>query len=221
MNMNIILIILAVIASPFLLAFILGAVKASKAGSDKIRRARALISLSQMTEEQRIALKDIFIAYKAKDIEKVNEVSEKVSPEIINFLIDFFDYDNRPVEYSSGKTGRMIWEGFKDKLKKWVTQKLYLKLFLVSLWITITRYLKKRLTYRRRKIKHKFFLIFLAIFILLGWFYWFQLRPSLTRSQCLKVALEKSKSKPNQNNEYRLCLTEHGMKPESLFVSYN
>lgn len=117
-DMNIVIIILAVLITPFVLAFILGIVKASILGSDKKRRARALVSLSQMTKEQITALKDIFIAYKANDIEKANRVSEEASLEIISYLVDFFDYNNRPVEYSSGKAGELIRKTFEDKYKK-------------------------------------------------------------------------------------------------------
>ncbi|MDO8487556.1 MAG: hypothetical protein Q7S45_04630 [Candidatus Curtissbacteria bacterium] len=116
--MNIITIILVVLIAFFVLSFILGVVLAPILGSGKKRRARALVLLSQMTEEQITALKDIFIAYKANDIEKANRVSGEASPEIISSLVDFFDYNNRPVGYSSGKAGRHVWVSFESKLNK-------------------------------------------------------------------------------------------------------
>lgn len=116
--MNIVIIILVALITPFVFAFFLGAIKASILGSDKRRRAKALVALSQMTEEQIIALEEIFIAYKANAIEKANRVSEHVSSETINYLIDFFDYNHRPDEYSSGTVGKYFWIIFEDKLKK-------------------------------------------------------------------------------------------------------
>ena len=116
--MKFVFIILAILASPFLLAFILGAVKASNTGSDKRRRARAIILLSQMTAEQRTALKDIYSAYNSGNIKGANRISKQVSPETLNFLVNFFDYDNRPIEYSSGKVGRVTWLTFIKQLKK-------------------------------------------------------------------------------------------------------
>lgn len=116
--MNTVFIILILLVSPFLLAFILGAIKASNTGSDKRRQARALISLSQMTEEQRTTLKDIYSAYNSGDIKGANRISEQVSPETLNFLINFFDYDNRPIAYSSGKVGRVTWLTYIKELKK-------------------------------------------------------------------------------------------------------
>lgn len=116
--MNIIIIILAVLITPFVIVFILGYVKASNVGSDKKRRARAIVSLSQMTEEQITALKDIFIAYKTNDIKKANRISENTSSEIRSFLIGFFDINNRPIEYSSGSAGKITWIAFENELKK-------------------------------------------------------------------------------------------------------
>lgn len=116
--MNIIIVILAILLIPFILAFILGAIKASVIGSDKRRRARAIVVLSQMTREQRIALKDLLDAYKKNDIDKANRLSKQMSAKTINFLVNFFKYDNRPLEYSSGEKGRFIWMKFQSKLRK-------------------------------------------------------------------------------------------------------
>ena len=120
--MNIIIIVLTVLIALFVLVniigFVIGFVQSSTLGSDKKRRARALISLSQMTEDQRTVLKDIFLAYKANDIETANRISEETPSEVISFLINFFDYNNRPIEYSSGKAGKLIWMGFEERLIK-------------------------------------------------------------------------------------------------------
>jgi hypothetical protein len=115
--MNIIIIILAVLITPFVLAFILGVVGASIFGSDKRRRAKAMISLSQMTAEQRIALRDIYVAYKANDVERANKVSNQASLDTMNFLINFFDYSKRPMEYSSGNVGQILWLSQIKKLR--------------------------------------------------------------------------------------------------------
>ena len=116
--MNIVLIVLIFLASLFLLTFILGAIKASSVGSDKKRYARALFFLSQMTKDQITTLKDIYSAYSAGDIKGANRISEQASPGTINFLVNFFDYDNRPIEYSSGKIGRVTWLTFIKQLRK-------------------------------------------------------------------------------------------------------
>lgn len=116
--MNIVFIVLTVIVALFVLVFVLGVVKASTVGSDKRRRAMALVFLSQMKEEQRAALKDIYVAYKAQIVERTNEIAEQVSTETLDFLVGFFSYKNRPIEYSSGDAGKFLWLNFQDKLRK-------------------------------------------------------------------------------------------------------
>lgn len=74
----------------------------------------------------------------------------------------------------------------------------------------------------------------LALFLLAGWFYWFQLRPSLARKSCVKAATMAGEqrysstqerwnffeaSSVEKNNIYRACLVGQGFKPESLFVN--
>ena len=77
-----------------------------------------LTHTTALNQEQRTALKDIYRAYKVKDIEQANRISERVSSEIINYLVDFFDYNNRPIEYSSGIAGKFIWDDFESRLRK-------------------------------------------------------------------------------------------------------
>jgi len=70
-------------------------------------------------------------------------------------------------------------------------------------------------------MKHKFFVIFLAVLILLGWFYWFQYRPANIRSYCYRWI----KDLPGEVEELRTtsaitrykalydrCLNEKGLK---------
>jgi hypothetical protein len=63
-----------------------------------------------------------------------------------------------------------------------------------------------------------------SIFII-GWFYWFQWRPSEIRKNCLSQVKDEAQerraegkdlSNASGNNLYRLCLVEQGMKPEPL-----
>lgn len=83
---------------------------------------------------------------------------------------------------------------------------------------------------------NKIFLVLLLI--VAAWFYWFQYRQVLIRKDCYEIAntaivgvrdnlLSKlypvspdaKVSKKEQNNIYRACLAEQGLKPESLFVN--
>lgn len=98
--------------------FIIGVIAAANQGSNKKRRAKALFALSQMTEDQRTVLMDIFIAYKAENVDQANKVCKQASASTINFLIDFFKYSNRPIEYSSGTVGKFIFIDFENKLRK-------------------------------------------------------------------------------------------------------
>ena len=89
-----------------------------------------------------------------------------------------------------------------------------------------------------KKNKKKPYLILLGFLLLVGWFYWFQYRQVLIRKNCYEIAntttvgvrddlLSKyypvspdaKVSKKEQNNIYRACLAEQGLKPESLFVN--
>jgi hypothetical protein len=63
------------------------------------------------------------------------------------------------------------------------------------------------------------FITFVFLFLITGAFYWFQIRPSDIRKNCLKYARNKSKYAVQGNNYYRICLTENGMQPESVFVN--
>lgn len=112
-----ILLVLFIPLAFFAVVFLLGMIGAATGGSDKKRRARALVSLSQMTEEQRVVLKNIYFAYKAGNIEKTNEMSQQIPTETLDFLLGFFGYDNRPAEYSSGNAGKLVWLNFENKLK--------------------------------------------------------------------------------------------------------
>jgi hypothetical protein len=77
------------------------------------------------------------------------------------------------------------------------------------------------------KVKNKLlvFVLFGGGIFIIGWFYWFQWRPSEIRKHCFSQAKEyaqkrhaegKDLSNALGNSLYRLCLVEHGMKPEPL-----
>lgn len=116
--MNIIFIVLAIILCFFIITFIIGAVLASKNGSDKVRRANALISLSKMTEDQRNILIQVYKAYKNGNTASANFALDQASQDNLNFLINYFDINNRPSIYSSGFSGNKMWLEFVDRLKK-------------------------------------------------------------------------------------------------------
>ena len=67
--------------------------------------------------------------------------------------------------------------------------------------------------------------ILAILFLVSGWFYWFQIRPAKTRNFCLNWVPKNVKdSQGNQiqgteawNKAYRLCLVENDMRPEDLF----
>ena len=98
--------------------FTMGAIAASNQGSDKKRRTKALFSISQMKKEQRELLIDIFMSYKNGNVGQTNKICEQASITTVNFLMSFFDYNNRPIEYSSGTLGKSIFVNFENKLKK-------------------------------------------------------------------------------------------------------
>jgi len=65
----------------------------------------------------------------------------------------------------------------------------------------------------------KVLLIMLCLFLLIGWFYWFQYRPSKIIIYCNwragnKVGwrINSSISKEHYENEYKFCLREKGLK---------
>ncbi len=77
----------------------------------------------------------------------------------------------------------------------------------------------------KKKINVKTFLMVSSLFLIGVFFYWYQLRPNSIRKSCAEEVMSgKSKnaltanSRSRINNNFRLCLTEHGLKPESLFI---
>ncbi len=61
------------------------------------------------------------------------------------------------------------------------------------------------------------FIILLIIFLI----FWFYIRPSQIRSECLTKVKEEVKEGQYEksstiNNRYRICLVEKGLKPENL-----
>lgn len=68
------------------------------------------------------------------------------------------------------------------------------------------------------KTKNK---VLIGGFILVGWFLWFQIRPSLIRRICFE-RVKKEIDEPGElyakqaDNIYRLCLIKWGMKAESV-----
>lgn len=65
--------------------------------------------------------------------------------------------------------------------------------------------------------KGKIFMFLIFFLLLAGWFYWFQWRPSEIRKNCLKETIAQSKiNSSGLNTYYKVCLTKHGMKTESI-----
>ena|SRR6266516_4374679 len=62
-------------------------------------------------------------------------------------------------------------------------------------------------------------LALVVIFALGGSLYWVEIRPGNIRTACANSIRGKGYSFYIANNYYRLCLTVHGLKPESLFVN--
>lgn len=116
--MNTILIVIAAISSPFVLAFIVGAVIAMYRGSDKKRRANAIVTLSQMDKESRDTLIKIYQAYKINSVEETDKIVKNTSIDILNSLENLFSYQMRPADYDSGIMGIRLWRSFENKLKK-------------------------------------------------------------------------------------------------------
>jgi hypothetical protein len=68
-------------------------------------------------------------------------------------------------------------------------------------------------------------LLILALFLLAGLFYWFELRPNTIRKNCEFMIFSKQRAIYSgygavlQNNEFRQCLVRNGLAPESLYVN--
>lgn len=77
-------------------------------------------------------------------------------------------------------------------------------------------------TCMKRINKDKYFLGVIILFLVLGWFYWFQWRPINIRKDCLIKAKSKTKTltKPTfnfLNLIYKDCLVENGLRPEDFY----
>lgn len=66
-----------------------------------------------------------------------------------------------------------------------------------------------------------------TLVLIMGWFYWFQLRPSNIRKKCYAYTMEKrderiNTNKPLTNGEaniyYRRCFVQNGLKPEDIIT---
>ncbi len=71
------------------------------------------------------------------------------------------------------------------------------------------------------------FIALLSFVLISSWFYWFQWMPFQIRKSCMKVVYSKIEKRKKQvqnlpnttvNAWYRMCLSEHGMKPESIVI---
>ena len=65
----------------------------------------------------------------------------------------------------------------------------------------------------QKEVKKKNKLIWVVIIFILGWFYWFQLRPTYIRKSCY------SKATTNQGfyqNVYMYCMLEEGFPPSQI-----
>lgn len=73
-------------------------------------------------------------------------------------------------------------------------------------------------------LKDNWFKVVIVLVIIIGWFYWFELRPGNIRHNCLKRVFDLEEVEENQNsvrlnNNYRACLIKYKLKPESVFVN--
>lgn len=68
-------------------------------------------------------------------------------------------------------------------------------------------------------MKSKLLLIFPFVVIAAFLFYWFDMRISSIRIDCIKKATAEKKLPATANNLYRLCLVNNGLPPESVFVN--
>lgn len=101
MIIKLVLIIGLLLLTIFISTFVAGWVSATIQGSDKKRRAFAIVTISQLSDEERKNLVKIFVAFKEKNIDKVNQIAEPVS----QALLDICSPNNRPAQFSSGKFG--------------------------------------------------------------------------------------------------------------------
>lgn len=64
----------------------------------------------------------------------------------------------------------------------------------------------------------------IVLFLIMGWFYWFQWRPAQIRKGCMSKIQENAQSgikytMSSMTVFYRMCLTKQGLKPEDLIPS--
>jgi hypothetical protein len=116
--MNILLTILAVIGGIFIVYFFIGFLLAAITGSDSKRIEKAEANLSKIDEDIRKTLFSIYLGYFDKNVDRVNTMVNKAHPDHLKYLIYFFSFENRPPEYSSGKTGQITWKSFENELHK-------------------------------------------------------------------------------------------------------
>lgn len=106
--MNLVLIIVLIVLGIFVIAFIVGMVKASILGSNKRRYASALVVISQLSDIEREVLIDVYNAHKEKNLEKVNKIVESLDKTSLQSLLDICDPKNRPVDFSAGMSGNNL-----------------------------------------------------------------------------------------------------------------
>lgn len=67
-----------------------------------------------------------------------------------------------------------------------------------------------------KKIKFNHYLMFLFSIFLIGWFYWYELRPIQTRKECFKIAFDRvtkdSGDRDDLNYFYNRCFREKGLR---------
>lgn len=113
------LIIILIIFVPFATVFIIGMIMAATQGSNKKRRGFALVTISQLSSEERDTLTNIYVAFRNKNIEKINKIVESLDKESLQILLDICSPQNRPPEFSSGKFGdNLSWTAMETEYQK-------------------------------------------------------------------------------------------------------
>lgn len=116
--MRIVLIILAVIASLFLLNFIFWYIYAAVTDKKRTERYTKHI-ISSLPKFTVIQLSIILKEYDAKNVEEVNKLVQHIYGPTFDKIIDLLHPENRPKEFSAGKLGnQMAWSAWLSRLKE-------------------------------------------------------------------------------------------------------
>lgn len=102
----------------FFAIFVFGFVSAAVLGNKKNRRNYAIFLLSQVAEDVRRKLINIWIEYSNNNIKEVNNISSNLGADNLDYLLNKLGPENRPKNFSSGKRRDVLsWNTMEKELQ--------------------------------------------------------------------------------------------------------